>query len=278
MFPHVGFDIAVGHRLKSIKFALVSLVVVGLCYVYRPDYRQIELSELVLPACPSISERHESQVMFYIADNLRESVGSKEIDDYIQYSNLVLSNSCIPLQRTTALMKYVKLDLSYEESFETLYELLEGSLDGVAAKNDTSTYVLILPSRHRVFEDNIVGLTNVETVDNFIVLADDAREHVLEHEFGHLAWAQHIETFPFALLQGQLEHSTEIKNRHKLKTYARAYKCANAGTIMSYETRVLPIYSNPAVAYRGEACGNALNADNAKVIREFVAEYGSAEK
>jgi len=256
--------------LKSIKFVLVSLVVVALCYIYSPDYRALEFSELELPVCSEFTERYQSQVSFFIAESLRKSVGSKEVDDAIQYSNLVLNNSCIPLQRTMTSMEYVQLDLSYEEDFESLHQVFENALSELPVKSDTSTYVLILPNQHRLFEGGTVGLTDVETVDNFIVLADDAGDHVLEHEFGHLAWAQHIETFPFALLKTKLERSTSIPNRHKLKSYARAYKCANAGTIMSYEERVLPVYSDPAVRYRGEVCGNALNANNAEVLREFV--------
>ena len=47
---------------------------------------------------------------------------------------------------------------------------------------------------------------------------------------------------------------------------------------MSYEKDKLPIYSTPEISYQGEQCGNAINADNAKVLRDFAYSLLSPNK
>lgn len=259
---------------KRMIIACVSPAVAGLFYVYQPDKSELNLQDLDLPTCSIKDEVFETQVTFFVDSNADKHFVYKQIDDSIAYSNLVLNNSCLPLHRSLVSIEDVKLNLSGSESFDEIHSLLKvntktGMIDDM--KNDPySLYVLILSRYYWMFDDGIMGATDVELSDSFVVLSDDATPYILEHEFGHLAWAQHLETVPFALLGGQLERATSIKNRHKLKDYARAYKCANAGTIMSYEDIRLPIYSSPLISYKGQICGDDKKANNLKVVQDYV--------
>lgn len=180
----------------------------------------------------------------------------------------------MPLSRELASFRYVDLALSGEEYFDEIHS--QGSMavgrDVIQPLRDSHLdfYVFVVPNRHLIFEDGTMGATDWELSDSYILLADDASTDVLEHEFGHLMWANHSETFLFSLLQGELERSTRPENRHLIKPYARAYKCSNAGTVMSYEKIKLPIYSSPTIKYRSEVCGNELNADNRKRVLEYI--------
>ncbi|WP_156980938.1 hypothetical protein [Vibrio galatheae] len=53
-------------------------------------------------------------------------------------------------------------------------------------------FVFVAPYQYEVFEENtLTGMTFWQLSNRFILLPDDAEEHVLEHEFGHLMHATH---------------------------------------------------------------------------------------
>ncbi|MCG7586993.1 hypothetical protein MHN01_15270, partial [Photobacterium sp. OFAV2-7] len=108
--------------------------------------------------------------------------------------------------------------------------------------------------------------------NRFFIIAHDADVYTIEHELGHLAWAQHEDRTWFSNLEKYLKKYASEKNQHMLKPYARGYTCSGKGTIMNRDYEVLPIYSSPDIYYQGKACGDARRADNATVMRNYARE------
>jgi hypothetical protein len=261
---------------RTLWFISVSLILVSLLIVYKPDRTELDLRDLVLAACEAEDKMFEMRVSFFVDSKVDVHFLNKKVNDYIAYSNLVLTNSCIPIHRSLNSIDNVTLNLLGGEFFDEIHNLLKvnagnGTIEKLRS-DPRDLYVLILSKNHWIFDDGVMGATNVEFNDSFVILSEDAEPYILEHEFGHLAWAQHLETFPFPLLEGKIKRSTSIKNRHKIKSYARAYKCANAGTIMSYEDIRLPIYSSPLISYKGKMCGDDNVGNNLKVVKEYALE------
>lgn len=266
--------------MKKVLVISSLIVTAVLFYLNRPDQTPLDLDNLELVTCSHDETVLSTKVHYFVDSSLKEFFGKRNAVKQIEFANQTLENSCLPLERQLASYQYVDFGFSDTEYLEEVY--LQGRnaigkerLDSI--ENDPLNYfVFVLDYRHPIFEEDINGMTHWEFNRGFILLADDAPPYVLEHEFGHLMHANHSETLFFSLLQGQLERSLKPANKHLAKPYARAYKCANAGTIMSYEKLLLPIYSDPAISYRDESCGNELHADNNRRIREFIASLRQA--
>lgn len=93
---------------------------------------------------------------------------------------------------------------------------------------------------------------------------------MLEHELGHLSWAQNSDSHPVPNLTMFLKSVVPEEYLEKLIPYARAFKCGYSGSTMSYELNILPIYSSPQTSYQAEFCGNRESADNARVLRDYA--------
>ncbi|MDC5812803.1 hypothetical protein OPW07_24080 [Vibrio europaeus] len=266
--------------MKKILVVLSVIVTAVLFYLNRPDQTPLDFDDLELLTCRHDETVLSTKVHYFVDSSLKEFFGKRSAVKQIEFANQTLENSCLPLERQLASYQYVDFSFSDTEYLEEVY--LQGRsiigkdrLDSI--ENDPLSYfVFVLDYRHPIFEENIDGMTHWEFNHSFILLADEAPLYVLEHEFGHLMYANHSETLFVSLLQGQLERSLKPANKHLVKPYARADKCANAGTIMSYEKLRLPIYSDPAISYRDESCGNELHADNNRRVREFIASLREA--
>ncbi|MCU8225670.1 hypothetical protein M2G99_21585, partial [Vibrio vulnificus] len=219
--------------------------------------------ELSLAAC-DLTEKVETPVHFFMDDSISES----KITEFIDYSNLVLENSCVPMKRT--LSGITRLNLAgFEDggSGKLHHQLAQAVGDSVLEllQREGSYYVLVLPKEHPFSQDGSAGTAHVNFSRSFLVLSSDAEVHVLEHELGHLAWAWHNDT-PEYWLKGQL-----LSENHKfIKPYAFGALCREAGTVMTYAEKVLPVYSSPDIEYYGKACGDEEKADNARHMREFA--------
>ena len=219
--------------------------------------------ELSLAAC-ELNEKVETPVHFFTDDSISES----KINEFIDYSNLVLENSCVPMQRT--LSGITKLDLTDFEGVDSgkLHQQLAQTVgDSVLEplQREGSYYVLVLPKEHPFSQDGTAGTAHVNFSRSFAVLSSDAEVNILEHELGHLAWAWHNDT-PEHWLKGQL-----LSENHRfIKSYAFGALCHEAGTVMTYAEKVLPVYSSPDIEYYGKACGDGERADNARHMREFA--------
>ena len=243
---------------KNLAVGFTLLGVVALFFVGKRSGE-----ELSLAAC-ELTKKVETPVHFFTDDSISESI----INEFIDYSNLVLENSCVPMQRT--LSGITRLDLAdFEEggSGKLHNQLAQAVGDSVLEplQREGSYYALVLPKDHPFSKDGSAGTAHVNFSRSFLVLSSDAELHVLEHELGHLAWAWHNDT-PEYWLKGQL-----LSENHKfIKPYAFGALCREAGTVMTYAEKVLPVYSSPDIEYYGKACGDEDKADNARHMREFA--------
>lgn len=221
-----------------------------------------------IPDC-SYKELLTTPITFYISagvieKNSRKKIKSK-INTWINYSNMVLSNSCIPMKRALYEIKYVDelqevlfQDLSATHSMLRYYLKEDYSFK---FKNKALFYGVVFNDFES--KNGYCGSTNVEFYPNFFMLAFNCTNDILEHELGHLSWAQHDrKNFPIA---------SSIKN--KIKPYAFGFECGGKGTVMSYAKEVLPIYSNPDIYYHGEKCGTSKKANNSKVLRDYALQF-----
>ena len=258
------------------KWVLVSVLVTLFLFTYRPDRTELLLDELELPKC-DITERLNTTITFYVDRGAFTPKLQNRLTAAIEYANQVLDNSCIPMRRTLDAMVSVDLNLSgQEDEYGIYYRLLDAVGADKMVQHDLDMhhyYVIVIGDEHTIFDDGTTGIADLNNDGSrSVLLSDVAKVHVLEHEFGHLAWAQHKDTWPFPSMEGTLKLAVEKKFHDKLKRYARAYTCKNAGTVMSYEERIVPIYSSPLIHYRGAQCGDPKVADNARVLREYAWE------
>lgn len=243
------------------KKLIVSFTLLGVISLFFIGKRTGE--ELTLPVC-DIAKTVETPIHFFVG----ESFTDNQIHELLDYSNLVLENSCVPMKRTLA--GITKLDLSNfdGQSSGQLHQHLINNVGESTLKpmqRDGSYYVLVLPTSHPFTQDGTTGTAHVNFSRSFLVLSEDAEVHVLEHELGHLAWAWHNDT-PQHWLKGQL-----LLEHHKhIKPYAFGALCREAGTIMTYAEKSLPVYSSPHIKYYGKACGDEGTANNALHMKEFA--------
>ncbi|CED71640.1 membrane protein [Aliivibrio wodanis] len=260
--------------MKKVLFIISIILIIISFYFNQPDHTSYNRSKLELPLCKITKPTVITRISYIVDSSLRESYKKELAQKQVEFSNTILVNSCLALRRQLVSFKYIDLELSGSEYFDELHNQASMAIGNDVLKplreNPLDFYVLVVPSDHLVFEDGTIGATDWELSDSYILLADDAAPDTLEHEFGHLMWANHSETWLFSLRQGELERSTRPENRYLIKPYARAYKCSNAGTVMSYEKIRLPIYSDPTIHYRSEPCGNKLHADNRRRVQEYI--------
>lgn len=261
-------------RSKKIVL-LVSLITMFLLFYFnRPDRRPFDVYEFSLPECELEYAPITTNVFFFVDQSLKKSFSKLRASKFVEYANGVLLNSCISLHRELISFEYVNFDLSDEEFLDEIHSQVVKSIGRQRIlnirENSTDFYVVVLPDDNPYFYDDTIGVTDWELSESFILLSDKASIDTLEHEFGHLMWANHVEKNWFNPLQRELEMSLNHNDRHLVKPYARGYLCSNAGTIMSYEKLVLPVYSNPDVYYRGVACGDVERGNNKRRVEEYV--------
>ncbi|MGF1754605.1 hypothetical protein L4C33_13520 [Vibrio makurazakiensis] len=260
--------------MRKLLVAVSIVITAVLFYFNQPDRTEFDNTKLAIPACELGEQPIMTRVSYFVDLSLSQSFKPSLAQQQVDLSNLILGNSCLPLRRELSSFEYTNFKLSGEEYFDDIYSLGSNAVGSDVLKpireNPLDFYVFVVPNHHWVFEDGTTGITDRELNNSYILLADDASLDTLEHEFGHLMWANHSETLLFSLLQGNLERATRPESRHLVKPYARAYSCSNAGTVMSYEDIRLPIYSSPSIQYRSESCGNKLNADNRRRVLEYI--------
>ncbi|KJY83321.1 hypothetical protein TW81_10020 [Vibrio galatheae] len=219
--------------------------------------------ELSLPQC-EFDQVVETPVHFF-AD---ESLSEERVNAWLEYANVVLENSCVPLKRTLSGIERIDLQAFTSVEEGQLHRQLVTAVGEQVLEPMQRTghyYVLVLPNGHKFSEDGLIGTAHVNFSRSFAVLVAGADVHILEHELGHLAWAWHNDT-PDYWLKGQL-----LDEFHPyIKSYARGYLCGDAGTVMTYASNQLPIYSSPKIRYFGQVCGDEAHADNARLMQEFA--------
>lgn len=126
---------------------------VGVCALFFLGKRSGE--ELTLPSCDVI-EKVETPIHFFTGD----FISDERLQEYVDYSNLVLDNSCIPMRRVIA--GVTRMNLKEFKSYDTgrLHKQLidtvgEARLQPMQAKG--RYYALILPEDHAFGRDGWVG-------------------------------------------------------------------------------------------------------------------------
>lgn len=261
--------------------SLLRKIIYGLI-VCCTSFQVFGSDEFILPEC-NIQEVVETPITFFLPEAMDEYHSKSEVKSrikrWLSYGNQVLSNSCIPMVRTLDNIEYVQeIDESWFQDIHTARDLL-GYYIGSERISELSEgkaqyYGIVFISADSSFKSEWCGEADV--YNNFFIVGLDCDDANLEHELGHLHLAGHdiktIKKFSGSLV---LYSDSFYK---KPKKYAHASTCGGRGTIMSYEKDKLPIYSTPEVSYQGEQCGNTINANNAKVLRDFAYSILSAKK
>ena len=240
-----------------------------------------ENNKLVIPNC-KMPQLLETPITFFLAKSVKNSydpfVAEGYIASWLKFSNTVLANSCIPMKRTLSEIVYVD-DLVGDE-FQDIYaahdllEYFQPEKMNQLAKHSNNYYGIVFNTEKSNFEPEKCGETNVSIYPNFFILDISCPLTVLEHELGHLAWANHdMDTISdqvgnFSDLGLGLRYTLEQQN--EIKPYSYGYICGGKGTVMSYADALHPFYSTPDITYDGIPCGNKRYANNAKVLRDYA--------
>ncbi|UTV29538.1 hypothetical protein [Photobacterium atrarenae] len=266
-------DKVIGKR--SIPFLIIAICV---ALTFVPVFYPIEVDQrgLELPPCadePVVI----TPIHFFVSEGVLKDQTMDEVQfrlhDAIQTSNEILTNSCVPMRRKLGEIQVVDFTQEVMWMIEHVYQGLARQVGKPALERlhaqPNHFYGVMLGKSDRYFDD-FSGEAAVELNDRMFVIAHDADDDTVEHELGHLAWAQHQELIWFSYLSLRLNRTTSEANQNKLKPYARGYSCSGEGTVMSYHDLRLPIYSSPDIDYRGNVCGDANKADNARIMRDYA--------
>ncbi|SEF55915.1 hypothetical protein [Vibrio hangzhouensis] len=261
------------------KLLSIQTLIIAFCLslTFIPLVYKVDVPGMTLPLCEE-AEAVETPIHFFVSRTIADKWSMDEIEASIKASvrksNLTMKNSCIPMKRIVACVEVV--DFSGRPLFDIdqirryLWELIgEDKVEQIYAKPN-QFYGAVLAIEDGYFDYDVLGTTNPDEDSQFFMLSEHADEYTLEHELGHLSWAWHEDTSWFQVLDDTLEKHTSEVNKQRLKPYARGYHCGGAGTIMSYEVDILPVYSSPEVSNNGRECGIADRADNARQMREFA--------
>jgi hypothetical protein len=253
------------------------ILLVGFCWQANAD-------EIHLPKCQN-QEAVETPITFFTSDSVIKHYDLLVIEGHIQrwlkFSNQALKNSCIPMLRTLDKIVYTPEILGEEsEAFEVVHSFLEYYYpEEIEHLNNDKTklYGLIFKKDISQFTSDWCGETMSSVYPQFFTIGLTCDDHVLEHELGHLAWANHdMETLsnqtngmPF-----ELSKHVPFSVEDKYKKHSYGYICGGKGTIMAYVDETHPFYSSPDISYGDIVCGNAHYADNARVLREHALSLG----
>lgn len=232
---------------------------------------------LVLAECP-MEELSPTYIHFFVTDDVLQVMTKQQvrlhIDKLIQTSNTVLRNSCIPLQRQTKSIQYVDFSEQYLFDFGSVHFALQKAVGtkviGRIRQTMNEFYAILLGPDNTIFDDSWRGTSEMSPHGRFIALSYDAMPFTFEHEMGHLAGADHDQQTIDEQAAFGFEQIIPLWDQKQGKPYARAALCGDAGTVMSYNQNILPVYSHPGVFYQGESCGDEQSADNARVLRHYA--------
>lgn len=137
---------------------------VGVCALFFLGKRSGE--ELTMPSC-EVMEKVETPIHFFTGD----FVSDERLQEYVDYSNLVLDNSCVPMRRTIAYI--TRINLKDFESHDTgrLHKQLIDTVGGATLKpmqKKGRYYGLILPEGHAFGRGGFVGEAHLNFSRSFL--------------------------------------------------------------------------------------------------------------
>lgn len=243
---------------------------------------QLSAENIDLPDC-QMSRTVSTPITFFISHSVTKHYDPYVIEGHIQrwitFSNRALNNSCVPMQRTLDKIIYAPEILGEEaEEFSVVHGFLEYYYPDELKRlnsNRNTLYGLVFKKNISQFTKDWCGETFPSAYPQFFTIGLTCKDGVLEHELGHLAWANHdIHTLseqtngmPF-----DLSKRVPLSLASKIKEYSYGYICGGKGTIMAYADEMHPFYSSPDISYDGIVCGHPNDADNARVLRDYAFE------
>ncbi|HAS6364286.1 TPA: hypothetical protein RQJ98_004609 [Vibrio vulnificus] len=256
---------------KKVLTIVTIIAVFGIAILTKPKSGGLEL-----PNC-NFEKMANTKINFFVDQEVLDSSSIEEIkkslNTSIKYANQVLKNSCVPLTRSLGDVAPLHIDKNEVRSLVAARKLIRTVLEKqkilVEQLSPNEKYGLIFHGKYEK-QLGLSGQASPYFGSWFFAISSTAQIHALEHELGHLSWAQHSESHPVRNLTMFLKFAVPQEYQEKLVPYARAFKCGDSGTIMSYERNILPIYSSPQIKYQGEFCGNSTSGDNARVLRDYA--------
>jgi hypothetical protein len=256
---------------KKLVVTATLLLAVFITALTKPSSSGIDI-----PSC-DIDSSADIRINFFVDQEILEHSSLDDVieslENSVEYANQVLSNSCIPLTRSLGQVKPILIDKNKINNLDASRTLVKQALadQGIFVNEIKSTekYGLVFDSKY-ANQLKISGKAFPYFGGWFFTLSSNAQIHILEHELGHLSWAQHGESHPLPNLSLYLKSAVPNQYHNKLASYARAFRCGDSGTVMSYEPNILPIYSSPTIRYQDVICGDEEAANNARVMREFA--------
>jgi hypothetical protein len=207
------------------------------------------------------------------------------IASWLKFSNEVLANSCIPMRRTLSEVVYVDdiVDGEFQDInlAHDLLEYFQPEKVKLLTQSSNNYYGVVFSTKKSNFEPEKCGQTNVAIYPKFFILDLSCPPTILEHELGHLVWANHdMDTLSYQVGGSvfDLELFYTLEQQSKIKPYSYGYLCGGRGTVMSYADVIHPFYSNPDITYDGISCGNKRYANNSKVLRDYSLKQLAANK
>ena len=261
------------------NYRLAAFAVVNILFSF---FSSAAIAELDLPLCNQ-NVVVTTPIHFFVEQEVRANRDiASQIRNDIRVANEVLENSCVPMRRKLGSVTYVDIDARFMLNLGWVHFGLEqfvgqDKLDSIKG-NPNIYYGVVLAQDNGYFADIQGGQTARSEFEQFFILSESADEFTLEHELGHLAWAEHDATTLNEQVEGALEETTPAWDHHKIKAYARGATCGDAGTVMSYQDNILPIYSGPNFYYQERRCGDTKYADNARVLTEYAYDLASQLK
>ncbi|MGD8117940.1 hypothetical protein [Vibrio sp. TRT 29B02] len=237
---------------------------------------------LKLPDCPN-SPKLETEIYFYIDKSVLNEYSEKfvnsKINTWVNYSNLTLENSCIPIERKVTKVEYTSnIDSSLFQDVDAAKSLVNyHSKSEIPETNSSGVPIfkaILFSNAADSFKSQWCGVASATS--NYFVIGLNCYDSAMEHEIGHLSGANHdmktvLEYSPKFDVDSFVNYTFPNKN----KRYSFGATCSSRGTVMSYEKDIIPAYSSPDISVDGQVCGDELTANNAKVLRDFAKRYMS---
>lgn len=231
--------------------------------VYDIIAYQKNTSPVIYNQCIQQGKNVTSKITFVIDDNLlkqyHHDLIMKKIDQFVHGSDEVMKNSCLPIKRVLAEIKFMPIDKSPAngKEYSVLYDKILNSMT-----DDKKLDMLMDPSRVIVvlldkLTGDIIGQTYPYSTNKMALVSLSTKAYVMEHELGHLSLA---------------DHELSESNKNSGPQIAHGYHCGKYRSLMNENVSdgvLAPFYSDPKITAAGEPCGNIETANNTEQLRRW---------
>ncbi|WP_084882611.1 hypothetical protein [Vibrio sp. qd031] len=261
--------------MKTVHWLLMGLVLFASATV---------ASQTEFPTCEAATKL-QTEIHLYIdasvLDQYSEEYVEAKLTAWESYANLVLSNSCIPIERKITKVTYNSaIDSYWFQDLEAARELLQYHLADPIAEQSAQGFPvftgIVFESWLDSYHSKYCGFASHHSY--FFAIAINCRDATFEHELGHLSGASH-DKHTLLTIDGVDSISAYLTGHYPMKkAYSFGARCAERGTVMSYAADTIPAYSSPSLIVDGQVCGDSETADNARVLKEFATRYSHIDE